>query len=302
MKALLIVNPVSGKKRINTELVGIISRLEKGGYITTVHVTDKRGDAAETARLYGGEYDVIICCGGDGTLSETVNGMIAGGHKTKIGYIPSGTTNDFASGIGLSSDVLRAADDIISGKPKAFDIGRFNEREFMYIASFGAFTQSSYGTPQNLKNTFGHFAYILSGIKELTEIKPYHMSVYDAEGILHEGDYIFGAACNATSVGGIIKLDKNLVDLSDGVFEVMLVRCPKTLVQISTMAKALLNGNYYNEFLDFFHTKRLDIHCDEALPWSLDGEEAKGMTDTEIEVLHEAANIILPQESVVQTV
>ncbi len=302
MKALLIVNPVSGKKRINTELVGIISHLEKGGYITTVHVTDSRGDATETARLYGSEYDVIICCGGDGTLSETVNGMIAGGHKTKIGYIPSGTTNDFANGIGLSSDVIKAADDIVSGKPKAFDIGRFNEREFMYIASFGAFTQSSYGTPQNLKNTFGHFAYILSGIKELTEIKPYHMSVYDAEGILHEGDYIFGAACNATSVGGIIKLDKQLVDLSDGVFEVMLVRCPKTPVQISLMAKALLNGNYDNEFLDFFHTKRLDIHCDEALPWSLDGEEANGMTDTEIEVLHEAANIILPQESIVRTV
>ena len=302
MKALLIVNPVSGKKRINTELVGIISRLEKGGYITTVHVTASRGDATETARLYGSEYDVIICCGGDGTLSETVNGMIAGGHKTKIGYIPSGTTNDFANGIGLSSDVIKAADDIVSGKPKAFDIGRFNEREFMYIASFGAFTQSSYGTPQNLKNTFGHFVYILSGIKELAEIKPYHMSVYDAEGILHEGDYIFGAACNATSVGGIIKLDKQLVDLSDGVFEVMLVRCPKTPVQISLMAKALLNGNYDNEFLDFFHTKRLDIHCDEALPWSLDGEEANGMTDTEIEVLHEAANIILPQESIVQTV
>lgn len=301
MKALLIVNPVSGKKRINNELVRIISRLEKGGYITTVHVTERRGDATETAGLHGGEYDVIICCGGDGTLSETVNGMIAGGHKTKIGYIPSGTTNDFANGIGLSSDVIKAADDIVGGKPKAFDIGRFNEREFMYIASFGAFTQSSYGTPQNLKNTFGHFAYILSGIKELTEIKPYHMSVYDAEGILHEGDYIFGAACNATSVGGIIKLDKNLVDLSDGVFEVMLVRCPKTLVQISVMAKALLNGNYDNEFLDFFHTKRLDVRCDEALPWSLDGEEADGGNDTQIEVLHEAANIILPPDSGVVT-
>lgn len=302
MKALLIVNPVSGKKRINNELVRIISRLEKGGYVTTVHVTERRGDATETARLHGGEYDVIICCGGDGTLSETVNGMIAGGHTTKIGYIPSGTTNDFANGIGLSSDVIKAADDIVYGKPKAFDIGRFNEREFMYIASFGAFTQSSYGTPQNLKNTFGHFAYILSGIKELTEIKPYHMTVYDAEGILHEGDYIFGAACNATSVGGIIKLDKNLVDLSDGVFEVMLVRCPKTLVQISVMAKALLNGNYDNEFLDFFHTKRLDVHCDEALPWSLDGEEAGGGNDTQIEVLHEAANIILPSDSGVLTV
>lgn len=302
MKALLIVNPVSGKKRINNELVRIISRLEKGGYVTTVHVTERRGDATETARLHGGEYDVIICCGGDGTLSETVNGMIAGGHTTKIGYIPSGATNDFANGIGLSSDVIKAADDIVYGKPKAFDIGRFNEREFMYIASFGAFTQSSYGTPQNLKNTFGHFAYILSGIKELTEIKPYHMTVYDAEGILHEGDYIFGAACNATSVGGIIKLDKNLVDLSDGVFEVMLVRCPKTLVQISVMAKALLNGNYDNEFLDFFHTKRLDVHCDEALPWSLDGEEADGGNDTQIEVLHEAANIILPSDSGVLTV
>ena len=302
MKALLIVNPVSGKKRINNELVRIISRLEKGGYVTTVHVTERRGDATETARLHGGEYDVIICCGGDGTLSETVNGMIAGGQTTKIGYIPSGTTNDFANGIGLSSDVIKAADDIVYGKPKAFDIGRFNEREFMYIASFGAFTQSSYGTPQNLKNTFGHFAYILSGIKELTEIKPYHMTVYDAEGILHEGDYIFGAACNATSVGGIIKLDKNLVDLSDGVFEVMLVRCPKTLVQISVMAKALLNGNYDNEFLDFFHTKRLDVHCDEALPWSLDGEEADGGNDTQIEVLHEAANIILPSDSGVLTV
>lgn len=302
MNALLIVNPVSGKKRINNELVRIISRLEKGGYVTTVHVTERRGDATETARLHGGEYDVIICCGGDGTLSETVNGMIAGGHTTKIGYIPSGTTNDFANGIGLSSDVIKAADDIVYGKPKAFDIGRFNEREFMYIASFGAFTQSSYGTPQNLKNTFGHFAYILSGIKELTEIKPYHMSVYDAEGILHEGDYIFGAACNATSVGGIIKLDKNLVDLSDGVFEVMLVRCPKTLVQISVMAKALLNGNYDNEFLDFFHTKRLDVHCDEALPWSLDGEEADGGNATQIEVLHEAANIILPSDSGVLTV
>ncbi len=296
MKALLIVNPVSGKRRITGELVEIISRLEKGGYVTTVHVTERRGDATETARIHGGKYDVIVCCGGDGTLSETANGMIKGGHKTKIGYIPSGTTNDFAYGIGLSSDIMTAADDIVSGAPKAFDAGRFNEREFMYIASFGAFTQSSYDTPQNLKNAFGHFAYILSGIKELAEIKPYHMSVYDSDGILHEGDYIFGAACNATSVGGIIKLDENLVDLSDGVFEVMLVRCPKTPVQISLMAKALLSENYDNEFLDFFHTKQLDIHSDEALPWSLDGEEADGGKDTHIEVLHESVNIILPKK------
>ena len=274
MKALLIVNPVSGKRRITGELVEIISRLEKGGYVTTVHVTERRGDATETARIHGGEYDMIVCCGGDGTLSETANGMIKGGHKTKIGYIPSGTTNDFAYGIGLSSDIMTAADDIVSGAPKAFDAGRFNEREFMYIASFGAFTQSSYDTPQNLKNAF----------------------VYDSDGILHEGDYIFGAACNATSVGGIIKLDENLVDLSDGVFEVMLVRCPKTPVQISLMAKALLSGNYDNEFLDFFHTKQLDIHSDEALPWSLDGEEADGGKDTHIEVLHESVNIILPKK------
>ena len=120
MKALLIVNPVLGKKRITGELVNIVSCLEKGGYITTVHVTERRGDAAETARIYGSEYDVIICCGGDGTLSETVNGMISGGHRTKIGYIPSGTTNDFAYGIGLSSQALTAAGDIVTGRPKSF--------------------------------------------------------------------------------------------------------------------------------------------------------------------------------------
>ena len=299
MKHVFIINPRAGKgKALELIRPQIEAYINEHNLDAEIHVPDSPHAAQDFIRAEASKGQPVrfYACGGDGTLSETANGMIKGGHKTKIGYIPSGTTNDFAYGIGLSSDIMTAADDIVSGTPKAFDAGRFNEREFMYIASFGAFTQSSYDTPQNLKNAFGHFAYILSGIKELAEIKPYHMSVYDSDGILHEGDYIFGAACNATSVGGIIKLDENLVDLSDGVFEVMLVRCPKTPVQISLMAKALLSGNYDNEFLDFFHTKQLDIHSDEALPWSLDGEEADGGKDTHIEVLHEAVNIILPKK------
>ena len=299
MKHVFIINPRAGKgKALELIRPQIEAYINEHNLDAEIHVPDSPHAAQDFIRAEASKGQPVrfYACGGDGTLSETANGMIKGGHKTKIGYIPSGTTNDFAYGIGLSSDIMTAADDIVSGAPKAFDAGRFNEREFIYIASFGAFTQSSYDTPQNLKNAFGHFAYILSGIKELAEIKPYHMSVYDSDGILHEGDYIFGAACNATSVGGIIKLDENLVDLSDGVFEVMLVRCPKTPVQISLMAKALLSGNYDNEFLDFFHTKQLDIHSDEALPWSLDGEEADGGKDTHIEVLHESVNIILPKK------
>jgi len=288
---LLILNPTSGMRKAARNLTDIISVFNRADYDTHVYVTACHGDAAKAVHQFGSEADIIVCCGGDGTLNETVTGVIEAGLDVPIGYIPSGSTNDFASSLHLSGDVVEAAGQIVSGSETAYDVGKFGDRYFTYIASFGAFTKASYSTPQNIKNTLGHMAYVLEGMQELTALRPEHIRM-ELDGETVEDDFLFGAVCNSTSVGGILKLKPDLVDMADGKFEVLLIRAPRDLQELHECVMALHNQTYNCGMITFRNAGSVHVTGNPSMVWSLDGEKAEGSEKIMIENLHKRITLI----------
>lgn len=270
-KLLLIYNPVSGKKAALRLLPDAIRIFSENGFAVTVYPTEKQGDAARHAELYADKFNSIVCIGGDGTLNETVCGLIKNGTDIPLGYIPAGSTNDFAACHGISSDVNIAAQNILRGNIKEIDVGNFEGRSFTYVAAFGAFCDLSYNTPQGLKNVLGHSAYLLDAVRDLPKIKSRHLK-FRAEDHVFEGDYIFGAVCNSTSVAGTIKLPDSIVDTGDGKFEVLLVHEPHNVIDFNNLLGGILTKDYSSPFLDFFQTSSLEIAAPERLEWAIDGE------------------------------
>ena len=238
----------------------------------------------------------MVCCGGDGTLNETITGLLRAGASTPLGYIPTGTTNDFAASMGLSHNPVQAARDILEGKPYDYDAGRFGARNFAYVASFGAFTRSSYIVPQNIKNALGHTAYVLGGISELSQIRKEHIRM-DIDGEIVEDDFLFGAICNSTSIGGILTLDPDHVDMGDGLFEVMLVRMPHSFAELSECIRAVQSQDYNCEMITFRSGHHIRVEADPEMPWSLDGEKEDGHAVVEVENLHHAIHLIQRKET-----
>lgn len=270
-KALLIINPVSGKKLVLKHIPYIIRRLMDSGYLVTTCITSRRGEATELAAQLGRDFDLVCCTGGDGTLNETLTGLATEDIHVPIGYIPCGSTNDFATFHGLATDITKAADNVASGNRKLYDIGRFDNAYFSYVAAFGAFSWLSYTTDQNLKNRLGHTAYIIDGIKDVYKIRSIHLKI-NASGKIYEDDYIFGAVCNSTSIAGTIELPKTIVDPSDGIFEVLLIKMPKTITDLDMIIRGIFNQDYSCPLVDFFQASQLSIENEPGLEWSLDGE------------------------------
>lgn len=294
---LIIVNPTAGQKRISKKLSDVLQIFCKNGYLPTVMTTLRQGHARELARDYAKNYDLVVCAGGDGTLSETVAGLMDAGADIPLGYIPCGTTNDLASTLGLSNDIDQAASDILTGTAIPLDIGLFNGKTFSYTASFGAFTRASYATPQTLKNTLGHLAYLLEGLKDLTNIRPIqaHIKADDTE---FDGTYVFGSVSNSTSLGGVLTLDKNLVMLDDGKFELVLMESPQNAYELSQLLLNLTQRKFEPPIL-LINASHIEITTTQPLDWTLDGEYVKGATGFTIQNLHAAVRIITPakQES-----
>lgn len=272
-KLLFIINPVSGKRMGLRYLPEVVRLFSDNGYAVTMMVTAHRGDATEFAMEYAQNHDLLVCIGGDGTFNEVVTGLARGNISIDLGYIPSGSTNDFAACHNLSSDVLAAAENIMKGGVTRFDIGKFGDRYFSYVAAFGAFSWLSYTTSQNLKNVFGHSAYIFDAVRDLQKLKPEWLSV-SAEGQKYEGNYIFGAICSSTSVAGVFELPRSIVDTGDGLFEVLLVRDPPTLIDYQNIVRSLLDQDYsLNPYIEFFQASKLTIETNKKhMDWSLDGE------------------------------
>lgn len=271
-KLLFIVNPRSGKAQIKNRLLDILDIFNKGGWETEVHVTQAPLDARETALRRGCEVDMIVCSGGDGTLSETISGMMELEHPPVLGYIPAGSTNDFASSLRIPTDMRQAALNVVNGNCNSIDIGRFaNERYFVYVAGFGAFTEVSYLTPQDKKNMLGHQAYMLEGVKSLANLKSYEMKI-ETEAFTLEGDFIFGMVTNTISVGGFKGLVTQDVALNDGLFEVLMVRTPKTPLELSNILSYMFLKEEQNEYVHKFKTSSLRITSQEPVDWVLDGE------------------------------
>lgn len=292
MKELLfIVNPVSGKKMILKEMGAVLSVFNKSGFLPKVYYTQKRGDATIAASEYGIDHDLICCAGGDGTLNEVVSGVLKTNSSAEIAYIPCGSTNDFALSRGLSSNPVQEAERIVSASNlHEYDVGQFDDRYFTYTAAFGAFSHVSYATDQNLKNIFGHTAYLMSGIKDLSNIKPVHATVM-ANGIEYEDDFLFGAVSNSTSVGGTVSLPGNLVDTSDGKFEVILIRMPKSIINLNDIVLSLISQKYDSEYIRFFQADNLTVKTVQPYAWTLDGEASAENTEVHIRVIHKALRL-----------
>ncbi len=286
-RMLFIMNPFSGQKRVNKYLADILLEFSRAGYETVTHMTTAQGDAIKVAQKWADRVDLIVCCGGDGTFNETITGILRAGSATPIGYIPAGTTNDFAASLGLSTNPVQAAQDIIEGEQVVYDVGRFGERYFSYVASFGAFTRSSYMVPQTLKNALGHMAYVLGGISEISQIRNEHIRM-EIDGQVVEDDFLFGAICNSLSIGGILTLDPRQVNLDDGRFEVLLIRAPRNLTEIAECITAMQNQTYNCEMITFRSARKIRIQADPEMPWTLDGEREDGHEEVEAENLHHA--------------
>ena len=290
-KMLFVMNPYSGMRRASKYLADIIALYNRAGYEVTVHMTGGQGDATQVVESRAKDMDIVVCCGGDGTFNETVSGLLRAGADVPVGYIPAGSTNDFASSLKLPTNIMQAALDVVEGEPVAYDVGKFGDRYFSYVASFGAFTRASYSTPQSVKNALGHTAYVLEGINELSQIKNEHVRM-EIDGQVIEDDFLFGAISNSTSVGGILTLDPRQVDMGDGMFEVLLVRAPRSLAEISECILAVQSQKYNCGMITFRSASHVRVYADQAMPWTLDGEKEEGRSLIEVRNLHHAIRLI----------
>ena len=292
-KLLMIVNPKAGRHKARGPLFDAAAVLSQGGYLLSIHnTTAQPGDAAAAAEAAGGVYDAVAAVGGDGTLNEVVNGLMRLEPPPLLGYLPQGSTNDFASSLRLPGKPAEAAAAMLSGTPRRLDVGCWNDRYFVYVASFGAFTRSSYTASQAAKNALGHFAYILEGMKDLNSLRPYRVKL-TADGEVLDGEYLFGAVCNSTSIGGLMKLEEERVVLDDGKFELLLIPNPRTPADLQNLAVALLNQQYDSEGLVFRHAASIHLETEEELPWSLDGEYAPSLPAVDIENRCRALEMLL---------
>ena len=290
-RMLFVMNPYAGQRKANRFLADILTIFNQAGYEVITHMTSGTGDAARVVEAKAPEMDLIACCGGDGTFNETITGILRSGADVPVGYIPAGSTNDFATSLKLPTNVLQAARAIVDGTPVSYDVGRFGDRYFSYVASFGAFTKASYATPQNIKNALGHTAYVLGGIQELSQIRKEHVRM-ELDGEVVEDDFLFGAICNSTSVGGILTLDPKQVDMGDGQFEVLLVRMPRHITEISECIQAVQAQKYDCAIITFRTARSLKIYASPEMPWTLDGEREDGHSEISVENLHHAIRLI----------
>lgn len=291
-KVLLIINPCAGQNRKRVSAEDFIENFPADEYEFTVKHTEKAGHATELVNEFGNEHDIILCAGGDGTLNETINGVMDMANRKPIGYIPMGSTNDFATTLGLSSK--NAADIIKSGHMNWYDIGLFNNRYFEYVASFGAFTRASYSTPQKWKNLFGHAAYIAVGVSQLNEIKPMHMRIEYDDNVI-EDDFYFGAIANSTSVAGVFKFDLDAVRLDDGVFEILLIRKLRNFIDIPLLLAKVRSKKYDGDQIIFARANSVKITSDKPVAWTLDGEDGGKHTQIVVNNLCRAIKICSPE-------
>lgn len=292
-KLLLIMNPVAGTKKPNKHLTEIISLFCENGFECHVQTTSPSMGADKIVKEFSKDKDIVVCIGGDGTFNEMVSGLVEAGYKQKIGYIPSGSTNDFASGLKISNVPLKAAEDIIFGQVKTLDVGKFNNRIFTYTASFGVFTKSSYNTPRDLKNALGYLAYVLEGAKELTDVPSIHMKAKYGEKEI-EGNYIFGAVCNSKRLGGgLVKFTDDTVDLNDGLLEVLLIKYPKNPAEATQTLIDLKSVKFSSQYFDFFSASKIIFTTDDEVDWTIDGEYQKGSDVITVKNIKSAISLIL---------
>ena len=290
-KLLFVMNPFAGTRKANKYLTEILTEFCNAGYEVSVYMTQGPGSGRQEVVRRAAEVSLVVCCGGDGTFNEVVAGLMESGADIPVGYIPAGSTNDFAVSLGLATDVMKATRAILNGQEEQYDVCSFGGRYFTYVASFGAFTKTSYTTPQSIKNALGHTAYVLSGIQELSQIHAVPVKI-TLEGETLEGDYLFGAICNSTSLGGVLTLDPKQVDMRDGQFEILLIRAPKDLGELAECIQAVQKQVYNCNMITFRSAKEVTVETDPQMPWTLDGEMEPGHDRVTVKNIHRAIRLI----------
>ena len=290
-KMLFVMNPYAGTRQGVRYLADVIAIFNRADYEVLTYMTSGQGDAMRIVTEKASKVDLVVCAGGDGTFNEAVSGILSSGLDVPLGYIPCGSTNDFAASLGLPTNILKAAQEIVEGNPVRYDMGLFGSRYFSYVASFGAFTRASYATPQSVKNALGHMAYILGGISELSQIRKEKIRIELKDRVI-EDEFLFGAVSNSTSMGGILTLDPKQVDMKDGKFELLLVRAPKNLAEIGECLQALQTQKYNCAMITFLSTDSLTVVANPDMPWTLDGEREDGHAHIEIQNLHQALRLM----------
>ena len=291
-KMLLVFNPRAGKAQIKNKLLEIIDIFTKAGYKVTAYPTQNYLDATTVVQENVSDYDMLVCCGGDGTLDEVVTGLMKSEKKVPIGYIPAGSTNDFANSLKLSKNMITAANTIVQGKKFACDIGTFNNDYFVYIAAFGLFTDVSYQTKQEMKNILGHMAYLLEGVKRLYSIKSYHIKIECNDEIV-EDDFMYGMISNSVSAGGFKNVTGKHVKLNDGLFEVVMIKRPRNPLELQEIISSLLNNDMEVKYIYSCKADKLRITSENSIPWTLDGEYGGSQTEVNISNNKHAIEIIV---------
>ena len=298
-KVLFVLNPKAGKGLIKNKILDILDLLVKNGLEVTVHTTQRKLDGYEKVKNHGKKYQYLLISGGDGTLSECIKGLMEIEDKKRpvVGYIPAGSTNDFAQSLKLPKNMITAANNLVAGNLFKCDIGKFNNDYFIYIAAFGAFTDVSYDTPQDLKNLLGHTAYILEGIKRVASLQKYSMTI-EHDGTSVSGEYIYGMISNTISVGGLKSLGKEKVKLDDGLFEVILVKYPHSPIEIQMIVTGILTSDFSSKVFTTFKTSRAVFKSQSEVHWTLDGEDGGAYKETVIEHISKAIPIMVsPKKS-----
>ena len=291
-KMLFVFNPRAGKGKIKAHLLDIVDTFNKSDYEVIIYATQKSRDAYEKAKEYADQVDLIVCSGGDGTLDEVVTGITQVNSSVAVGYIPAGSTNDFANSLFMPKNMVEAAAGILEETPYFCDIGRFNNRTFAYIAAFGLFTDVAYETDQDLKNILGHVAYLLEGMRRLFDVQSFHMRI-QSEDLDIEDDFIYGMITNSRSVGGFKQLTGKNVDMDDGLFEVTLITRPKNPLELQEIMTAVLMAEDNSNLIYSFKSSKITIDSSEDVHWTLDGEFGGVHKHVYIENRHQALKLYL---------
>lgn len=298
-KLLLLANFYSGKGIIKLNIADMIDYYNSKGFEVTVYSSQYVGHITDIVQKSGSLYDSIVCCGGDGTLNETINGLMSLSKRPLLGYIPCGSTNDFANSIGIPTIVEDSYKVAVDGHHFNIDIGKINEKYFSYVAGFGMFTNISYETPQNIKNILGYQAYILTGIKEMANIRTYPMKITHDNGVI-EDEIMIGLVSNSNSIAGMKKLFENYADLNDGLFEVLLVKKPSNYSLLKNIVSCLIEKNFDNDMFYSFKTSKIKFESKEFVKWTVDGEYGGDFNLTEIQVVNNAIDVLIDRKEKVE--
>lgn len=293
-QVLLIINPNAGKGNVQRRIPYIKRDLENTGYDVDIVYTKKKVPAKEIIREYHKKADIIICCGGDGTVNDLVSSVMELEDKPEITFIPLGTVNDFARTIGLSRKRFYMPSILKKYTRRKIDIGKFNKKYFNYVAAFGAFTKVSYVTSQKLKKYFGKWAYFIVAIKYFFKIKTYKINI-DIDGKKIEKECIYGSISNSKSIGGFQWFRKRDIALDDGKFEIILINKPKHKIQYISMVFDILLKRYQSKNFFYSQGSKIEITTEKNLSWTIDGEFGGMAKEIKVENCKQAVTFIIPK-------